>query len=99
MEKIDFYSKFHLEGLSPGPRPPVACEYWQATCANGECIDKTAICDGDVDCQDGSDESSCSEFCMILYFILYCAMITGENSLCEPNEYQCDNKKCVLKTW
>lgn len=18
---------------------------------------------------------------------------------CEPNEYQCDNKKCVMKTW
>ena len=23
----------------------------------------------------------------------------GDNSLCEPNEYQCANKKCVLKTW
>ena len=25
--------------------------------------------------------------------------LIGENSLCEPNEYQCNNKKCVLKTW
>ena len=23
----------------------------------------------------------------------------GDNSLCEPNEFQCGNKKCVLKTW
>ena len=25
--------------------------------------------------------------------------VSGDNSLCEPNEFQCDNKKCVLKTW
>ena len=26
-------------------------------------------------------------------------LYTGASNLCEPNEYQCDNKKCVLKTW
>ena len=25
--------------------------------------------------------------------------LLGDNSLCEPNEFQCANKKCVLKTW
>ena len=23
----------------------------------------------------------------------------GASNECEPNEYQCENKKCVLKTW
>lgn len=49
---------------------------------NGECIPKHKICDGIYDCQDGSDESSCSK-----------------HSGCEPNEFRCNNKQCVLKTW
>ena len=23
----------------------------------------------------------------------------GPENRCEPNEYQCENKKCILKTW
>lgn len=64
-------------------RPPSACGYNQATCMNGECIDRSQICDGHHDCADGSDENSCR----------------GIHGLCEPNEYKCANKKCVLKTW
>ncbi|XP_045784357.1 basement membrane-specific heparan sulfate proteoglycan core protein-like isoform X5 [Maniola jurtina] len=41
-------------------RPPfIACPPNQATCANGQCIARTAICDGNQDCSDGSDEESC----------------------------------------
>ena len=29
----------------------------------------------------------------------YRSLLSGENSLCEPNEFQCENSKCVLKTW
>ena len=49
-------------GIIPTARPPAACASYEATCANGECIDRGAICDGDIDCSDGSDESSCSEY-------------------------------------
>ena len=24
---------------------------------------------------------------------------SGSGTSCEPNEFQCDNRKCVLKTW
>lgn len=41
-------------------RPPSACNVNQATCMNGECIDKSQICDGIPHCSDGSDEHSCS---------------------------------------
>ncbi|XP_055844274.1 basement membrane-specific heparan sulfate proteoglycan core protein isoform X29 [Episyrphus balteatus] len=41
-------------------RPPTACHENQATCMNGECIDKNQICDGIPHCSDGSDEHSCS---------------------------------------
>ena len=39
------------------------CRDGQFKCKNGLCIWKTFVCDGDVDCSDGSDEIiSCSEY-------------------------------------
>ena len=48
-----------ISGILPTTRPPTACGFSEATCANGECIDREGICDGDIDCSDRSDEASC----------------------------------------
>ncbi|KAA0202726.1 hypothetical protein HAZT_HAZT010233, partial [Hyalella azteca] len=48
-----------VELATPAP-VPTACNLNQATCMNGECIPKSAVCDGDSDCSDASDEMRCN---------------------------------------
>lgn len=84
-------------------RPPTACGVSQATCMNGDCIDKSKICDGIYDCNDGSDESSCStshrcepnEFrCNNKKCVLKTWRCDGEND-CEDNS---DEQACVANS-
>ncbi|XP_061720060.1 basement membrane-specific heparan sulfate proteoglycan core protein isoform X2 [Cydia pomonella] len=39
----------------------VGCQPNEATCANGQCIPKSSVCDGKFDCSDQSDEETCHE--------------------------------------
>nr|CAD7195790.1 unnamed protein product [Timema douglasi] len=54
--EYDIYNTVEL----PATRPPTACALNEATCSNGECIDKNRVCDGQYDCTDGSDEMRCN---------------------------------------
>ena len=38
-----------------------ACEKHETACLSGECVNSAQICDGVLDCQDGSDEYKCRE--------------------------------------
>ncbi|XP_076397846.1 terribly reduced optic lobes isoform X10 [Megachile rotundata] len=44
----------------PATNRPHACSYDEATCSNGDCIPKSWVCNGRLDCTDGSDEMRCS---------------------------------------
>ncbi|XP_048488585.1 basement membrane-specific heparan sulfate proteoglycan core protein isoform X3 [Plutella xylostella] len=50
---------------TPRPPPFFACKPNEATCGNGQCIPKSAVCDGKRDCTDGADEDECQQggFC------------------------------------
>ncbi|KAI5699533.1 hypothetical protein M8J75_004395 [Diaphorina citri] len=48
-----------VDPTTPAPR---ACAQNEATCANGECISRSKVCNGNYDCSDGSDEMRCSTY-------------------------------------
>lgn len=52
----------HISGIDVTDRPSVACAINEATCSNKQCILKSKVCDGQIDCSDGSDETRCSMF-------------------------------------
>ncbi|XP_070144253.1 basement membrane-specific heparan sulfate proteoglycan core protein isoform X4 [Drosophila kikkawai] len=68
-------------------RPSSACNEYQATCMNNECIDKSGICDGIPHCSDGSDEQSCSQGrkCQPNQFMC-------SNSKCIDRTWRCDGE-------
>lgn len=52
----------YILGVDVTVRPVEACGLNEATCSNKQCILKTKVCDGQIDCSDGSDETRCSMF-------------------------------------
>uniref|UniRef100_A0A1B6EDX6 Basement membrane-specific heparan sulfate proteoglycan core protein n=1 Tax=Clastoptera arizonana TaxID=38151 RepID=A0A1B6EDX6_9HEMI len=66
-------------------RPPKACEYYEATCTNGDCIPKSAVCNDHYDCTDGSDEFRCNRHgCEPNQF-------RCDNSKCVQKTWRCDS--------
>ena len=45
--------------VSPGGHQSKVCDIVEATCRNGECVSKSVLCNGVMDCSDGSDEQNC----------------------------------------
>ncbi|XP_075629463.1 basement membrane-specific heparan sulfate proteoglycan core protein isoform X8 [Balearica regulorum gibbericeps] len=42
------------------PKPPAGgCQAGEAACADGRCVPRDYLCDGEPDCTDGSDEEAC----------------------------------------
>ncbi|CAF0871328.1 unnamed protein product [Brachionus calyciflorus] len=62
------------------------CAAHEATCRNGQCIPRYALCDGKQDCSDGSDENCDS-------------LPHASDKKCQPNEVSCRNGDCIQKIW
>ncbi|XP_051025717.1 prolow-density lipoprotein receptor-related protein 1-like [Acomys russatus] len=66
--------------------PPVLCARSSVACQDGKgCIPRESLCDGEHDCQDGSDEENCSRVCH-QPGVFQCL----DGSRCLEEKYHCD---------
>ncbi|KAM5264320.1 low-density lipoprotein receptor-related protein 2-like [Ctenodactylus gundi] len=68
------------------PSPPLFCARSSVLCRDGkECVPRESLCDGQRDCQDGSDEKNCSQICH-RPGVFQCL----DGSKCIEGKYHCD---------
>ncbi|XP_058869850.1 very low-density lipoprotein receptor-like isoform X1 [Acipenser ruthenus] len=78
---VFIFLNVHLRDVIWGS-PVLSCHRSQFTCASGKCIPQNWKCDGDKDCEDGSDESQCWE--------VSCSGFRCANGDCISESWLCD---------
>uniref|UniRef100_A0A8D2LJ70 Suppressor of tumorigenicity 14 protein homolog n=1 Tax=Varanus komodoensis TaxID=61221 RepID=A0A8D2LJ70_VARKO len=100
-------SGFQAEFLSYDSNDPCPGRF---SCPSGNCIDKSRLCDGWLDCRDGADERNCTctekqfqcqnGWCKSKFWVCDGVNDCGDNSdelqcQCPADNFKCSNGKCI----
>lgn len=74
------YHTHTVTALCPAFAEPAVCQVPLFTCNNSRCISRQFLCNGEDDCFDGSDESSCTgTLRMVTLRNLFCNLLNFES--------------------
>lgn len=79
-------ASFGASWIDPSSPPTPGCSASQHTCGDGRCLPASWVCDGELDCGDGSDERGCAPSCDASRY----ECNTGQ---CLPGGWRCDGEE------
>lgn len=69
-------------------------------CSSRQCLKRHLVCDGIINCNDGSDEDNCGKYLKLKFCYISFIYYLLENWQCNSDEISCGvGKRCIPSSW